>query len=43
MMALSYEQRLRLYENKKREIARTSRTPEEYEKRIKALAKRLNV
>lgn len=42
-MSLPYEQRLRLYENKKREIARTSRTTEEYEKRIKALARRLNI
>ena len=42
-MSLSYEQRLRIYEHKKQEIARTSRTPGEYEKRIKVLAKRLNI
>ena len=42
-MALSYEARLRIYESKKQEIRRTSRTPEEYEKRIKALARRLNI
>lgn len=43
MGKISYEERLRIYESKKQEIARTSRTPVEYEKRIKALAKRLNI
>jgi hypothetical protein len=42
-MPLSYRERLRIYESKKQEIARTSRTAEEYEKRIKALARRLNI
>lgn len=40
---MSYTDRLRIYESKKQEIARTSRTPEEYEKRIKLLARRLNI
>ena len=40
---MSYSERLRLYEEKKREIARTSKSPEEYERRIRALAKKLNV
>lgn len=42
-LSLSYEARLRIYESKKQEIARTSKSPEEYEKRIKALARRLNI
>jgi hypothetical protein len=32
-----------LYEQKKREIAETAKTPAEYERRIKALTKRLRV
>lgn len=40
---MTYQERLRLYEEKKREIARTSRSSDEYERRIKALAKKLNV
>lgn len=31
------------YEQIKREIARTSKTPEEYERRIKALAKKMKI
>ena len=42
-MAVPYEKRLAIYEQKKREIARTAKTPEEYEKRLKALARRLNI
>jgi hypothetical protein len=38
-----YAERIAIYEQKKREIARTAKTPQEYEKRIKALARRLNV
>jgi hypothetical protein len=38
-----YTERKAIYEQKKREIARTAKTPQEYEKRIKALARRLNV
>lgn len=40
---MSYADRLAIYEAKKREIARTSKTSEEYERRIKALAKKLNI
>lgn len=40
---MRYEQRLVIYEQKKREIARTAKTPEEYERRIRALAKKLNI
>jgi hypothetical protein len=39
----SYQDRLRLYEQLKREIARTAKSPEEYDRRIKALAKKLNI
>lgn len=42
-MKLTYQQRLALYEQKKAEIARTARTSEEYERRVKALARKLNV
>lgn len=40
---MSYRDRLALYELKKREIARTAKTPQEYEARIRALAKKLNI
>ena len=39
----SYMARLMYYESKKAEIARTAKTPQEYERRIKALAKKLNI
>lgn len=39
----SYGDRLAIYEQKKREIARTAKTPQEYECRIQALAKKLNI
>lgn len=32
-----------IYERVKAEIARTSKTPEEYQKRVKALAKKLKL
>ena len=32
-----------IYERIKAEIARTAKTPEEYERRIKALAKKLRI
>jgi hypothetical protein len=32
-----------LYEQIKKEIERTAKTPQEYEKRIKALAKKLKI
>lgn len=40
---MTYTERLQLYEQKKREIAHTSRTSVEYERRIKALVKKLNI
>jgi hypothetical protein len=40
---MTYRDRLAIYEQKKREIARTAKTPREYERRIQALAKKLNV
>lgn len=40
---MTYRERLAIYEAKKAEIAKTAKTPEEYEKRIKALARRLNI
>lgn len=39
----SYSDRLAIYEQKKREIARTAKTRQEYERRIQALAKKLNI
>lgn len=42
-MDKSYRSRLAYYESVKAEIARTAKTPEEYERRIKALAKKLNL
>lgn len=39
----SYRDRLAIYEQKKAEIARNAKTPQEYEYRIKALAKKLNI
>lgn len=40
---MSYDNRLAVYERLKAEIARTAKTPEEYERRIKALVRRLNL
>jgi hypothetical protein len=40
---MTYRDRLAIYEQKKQEIARTAKTQEEYERRIKALAKKLNI
>lgn len=40
---MRYYDRLAIYEQKKREIARTAKTPQEYERRIQALAKKLNI
>ena len=38
-----YAERKAIYEQKKCEIARTAKTPQEYERRIQALAKKLNL
>lgn len=40
---MSYAQRLAIYEQKKAEIAATAKSSAEYERRIKALAKKLNI
>lgn len=40
---MSYKERLAYYESKKAEIAATAKNSAEYEARIQALAKRLNV
>lgn len=40
---MSYTQRLAIYEQKKQEIAATAKSSAEYERRIKALAKKLNI
>lgn len=40
---MTYRDRLAIYEQKKHEIARTAKTPQEYERRIQALAKKLNI
>lgn len=40
---MTYNERLAIYEQKKREIARTAKTPEEYERRVRALAKKLKI
>ena len=40
---MTYKDRLAIYEQKKREIARTAKTPQEYERRIQALAEKLNI
>lgn len=37
------DNRVKIYERIKAEIARTSKTPEEYQKRVKALAKKLKL
>lgn len=37
------DNRYQIYERIKAEIARTAKTPQEYEKRIKALQRRLNI
>ncbi len=40
---MSYRERLAYYESKKAQIAATAKTNAEYEARVKALAKRLNL
>ena len=40
---MCYRDRLAIYERIKKEIARTAKTPAEYERRISALAKKLNI
>jgi hypothetical protein len=40
---MTYKDRLTLYERMKQEIRRTAKTHDEYERRIRALAKKLNV
>lgn len=40
---MTYRDRLAIYEQKKREIARAAKTPQEYERRVQALAKKLNI
>jgi hypothetical protein len=40
---MTYNERLSLFESKKAQIAKDAKTPQEYEKRVKALAKRLNI
>ena len=37
------DNRYQIYERIKSEIARTAKSPEEYEKRIKALQRKLNI
>ena len=37
------DNRYQIYERIKAEIARTAKSPEEYEKRIKALQRKLNI
>jgi hypothetical protein len=40
---MTYRDRLAMYERMKGEIARTAKTQQEYERRVKALAKKLNI
>lgn len=40
---MTYNERLALFERKKAQIAKEAKTPQEYEMRIKSLAKRLNI
>lgn len=40
---MTYKQRLEVYERLKREIERDARTPEEYARRIRALADKLHI
>lgn len=40
---MSYEVRMRVYNRIKKQIANDAKTPKEYEKRVKALAKKLGV
>lgn len=40
---MTYQRRLALYEQYKQEIRRTAQTAQEYEKRIIAIAKKLNI
>lgn len=40
---MTYRDRLVIYEQKKREIVRTAKTPEEYARRIRALTRKLNI
>lgn len=37
------DNRYQIYERIKAEIARTAKTPEEYERRVKALARKLKI
>lgn len=40
---MTYEERMAIYNRIKKQIANEAKTPQEYEKRIKALAKKLGV
>lgn len=40
---MTRDERLRIYEQKKQEIARTAKSSAEYERRIKALADKLKI
>lgn len=40
---MTYNDRLALYESKKAQISKEAETPQEYDRLIKALAKRLNI
>ena len=40
---MTYRERLELYEKYKKEIAKQNLPPHEYERRIKKLARRLNI
>lgn len=40
---MTYKDRLMIYEQIKRKIANTAKSPAEYERRIKALARKLNI
>ena len=40
---MTYNDRLAIFESQKAQIAKEAKTPQEYERRIKALAKRLNI
>jgi hypothetical protein len=42
-MIMSYSERQAIYEAKKKQISKESKSKSEYEKRIKALAKKLNI
>ena len=40
---MTYEERMTIYNRIKNQIANEAKTPQEYEKRVKALAKKLGV